>query len=67
MTFIGWRYILEKHGGRLPIEIKAVPEGSVVPYRNGKIQIDRLYYSAVLTVVKYVHAKGLITHKFYCT
>merc|ERR1719161_2629220 len=23
----GWRYILEKHGGKLPVIIKAVPEG----------------------------------------
>ena len=33
----GWLYILEKHGGCLPIRIKAVPEGMVVPYRNGKV------------------------------
>lgn len=30
----GWRYILEKHGGMLPISIKAVPEGTVVPVKN---------------------------------
>lgn len=30
----GWTYILEKHGGCLPIRIKAVPEGSVIPYKN---------------------------------
>ena len=30
----GWTYILEKHGGYLPIKIKAVPEGSLVPYKN---------------------------------
>ena len=29
-------YILEKHGGRLPLKIKAIPEGTTVPYRNGK-------------------------------
>jgi len=27
----GWTHILKKHGGRLPIEIRAVPEGSEVP------------------------------------
>ncbi len=32
----GWMYILEKHGGRLPLRIKAVPEGTVVPYKNGE-------------------------------
>ena len=35
-VFAGWRYILKTHGGRLPLEIKAVPEGTVVPYKNGE-------------------------------
>ena len=26
----GWEYILRQHGGRLPVEIKAVPEGTVI-------------------------------------
>ncbi|MBA3732966.1 nicotinate phosphoribosyltransferase [Patescibacteria group bacterium] len=30
----GWRHILEVHGGRLPIEIRAVREGSRVPTGN---------------------------------
>lgn len=30
----GWQHILEVHHGRLPIEIRAVPEGIVVPTRN---------------------------------
>jgi nicotinamide phosphoribosyltransferase len=30
----GWTHVLEKHGGRLPIRIKAVPEGTVVPFKN---------------------------------
>jgi nicotinamide phosphoribosyltransferase len=30
----GFMYIVEKHGGKLPIEIKAVPEGTVVPTSN---------------------------------
>ncbi|XP_073694567.1 nicotinamide phosphoribosyltransferase-like [Garra rufa] len=30
----GWNYILEKYNGHLPIEIKAVPEGSVIPRGN---------------------------------
>lgn len=34
MNESGWRYILEKHGGYLPIRIKAVPEGTLVPVRN---------------------------------
>lgn len=30
----GWEYILKKHGGRLPLEIRAVPEGCLVPTGN---------------------------------
>ncbi|XP_064091267.1 nicotinamide phosphoribosyltransferase-like isoform X1 [Macrobrachium nipponense] len=30
----GWNYILEKHGGHLPVRIKAVAEGSIVPVKN---------------------------------
>lgn len=30
----GWEYILEAHEGFLPVEIKAVPEGTVVPVHN---------------------------------
>ena len=26
-----WRYILDEHGGKLPISIKALPEGTVLP------------------------------------
>lgn len=33
----GWMYVLEKHGGRLPLRIKAVPEGTTVPYKNGRM------------------------------
>jgi len=30
----GWSYILDVHGGHLPVTIRAVPEGSVIPNRN---------------------------------
>lgn len=30
----GWEYILREHAGRLPLEIRAVPEGTVVPIKN---------------------------------
>jgi nicotinamide phosphoribosyltransferase len=30
----GWEYILRQYGGKLPICIKAVPEGSVIPVKN---------------------------------
>lgn len=30
----GWKYIVKEHGGKLPIQIKAVPEGTLVPTKN---------------------------------
>ena len=32
--YAGWEYILREHGGRLPLRIKAVPEGTVLPTSN---------------------------------
>ncbi|MFC4821800.1 nicotinate phosphoribosyltransferase [Dokdonella ginsengisoli] len=36
----GWRYVVERHGGLLPIRIRAVPEGSVVPTHNALMTIE---------------------------
>lgn len=30
----GWRHILTKHGGKLPLKIEAVKEGSIIPTSN---------------------------------
>lgn len=35
----GWMYILNEHGGRLPVEIQAVPEGLVMPLKNVMVQM----------------------------
>ena len=36
----GWEYILNSHGGKLPIVIKAVEEGTVVPINNVLMTIE---------------------------
>ncbi|MDB5282166.1 MAG: nicotinamide phosphoribosyltransferase [Bacteroidota bacterium] len=36
----GWQYILSKHGGKLPIKIKAVAEGAVLPVHNALITVE---------------------------
>src|SRR5271168_3724686 len=36
----GWEHILRQHGGRLPVVVKAVPEGTVVPTRNVLMTIE---------------------------
>jgi len=35
----GWDIIVNEMGGRLPIEIEAVPEGTVMPTSNAQVQI----------------------------
>ncbi|MBU6951740.1 nicotinate phosphoribosyltransferase [Hahella sp. HN01] len=35
----GWRYILDKHEGYLPIEIQAAPEGTVMDVKNVMVQV----------------------------
>ncbi|RAS21390.1 nicotinate phosphoribosyltransferase [Paraburkholderia bryophila] len=36
----GWRYIVEQFGGYLPVRIRAVPEGSVVPTHNVLVTVE---------------------------
>jgi nicotinamide phosphoribosyltransferase len=36
----GWEYILNSHGGKLPVVIKAVEEGTVVPINNVLMTIE---------------------------
>jgi nicotinamide phosphoribosyltransferase len=35
----GWMRLVEKHGGRFPLEIRAAPEGLVIPVHNALITI----------------------------
>lgn len=39
MNESGWRLIVDEHGGRLPIEIRAVQEGTVVPVSNALVTV----------------------------
>lgn len=36
----GWRHILKRHGGRLPIRILAIPEGTTVPVHNVLMTVE---------------------------
>jgi nicotinamide phosphoribosyltransferase len=36
----GWQYILEKHKGILPVRIKALPEGTCLPYKNAMFTME---------------------------
>ncbi len=35
----GWQYIVDVHGGRLPIEVRALPEGTVAKTSNALVEI----------------------------
>jgi nicotinamide phosphoribosyltransferase len=66
-----WMGILNDHGGFLPVEIEAVPEGTVLPTRNVLVQIintDPKYYwatsffeTALLRAVWYPTTIGTIS------
>lgn len=36
----GFEYILKEHGGFFPFKIKAVPEGTIVPYKNALFTVE---------------------------
>ena len=38
----GWEHLLRAHDGRLPVRIKAVPEGTVVPTHNCLITVENI-------------------------
>jgi nicotinamide phosphoribosyltransferase len=42
----GWEYILSAHGGYLPVVIKSVPEGTVVPVKNVLATIENTDFNA---------------------
>ncbi|MEO0423970.1 MAG: nicotinate phosphoribosyltransferase [Pseudomonadota bacterium] len=35
----GWEHILDRHGGHLPLEVEAVPEGTRLPVSNVLVQV----------------------------
>lgn len=63
-NFEGWMHIVNDHGGKLPIRIKAVPEGTVVPINNVLMTVentcDKCYW---LTNA----LESLLTHVWYPT
>jgi nicotinamide phosphoribosyltransferase len=39
-NYDGWKYIVEKLGGRIPVRIRAVPEGTKVPIHNILMSVE---------------------------
>lgn len=38
-NYEGWKYIVEEHDGKIPLEIRAVAEGSVIPTHNALMTV----------------------------
>lgn len=36
----GWKYILKEHNGYLPLRVRALPEGTVIPTRNVLVTVE---------------------------
>lgn len=54
----GWYHILNKHGGYLPVEIKAVPEGMLVPNHNVLLTVENTD-PAVPFITSYIETMAL--------
>jgi nicotinamide phosphoribosyltransferase len=39
-NYDGWMYIVNEYGGNLPVRIRAIPEGTVVPVSNALLTIE---------------------------
>jgi nicotinamide phosphoribosyltransferase len=63
-NYEGWKHIVEKHDGKLPLEIKAVAEGSVIP-------IDNVLFTVQNTDPKCPwltgHVETLLTHVWHAS
>lgn len=59
-NYDGWMHIVNKHGGFIPVEIEAVPEGSIVPTSNVLMQI-RSTDHRVFWVTNYVETAAVRT------
>jgi nicotinamide phosphoribosyltransferase len=58
----GWEYILKTYGGKLPIRIKAVPEGTPVTVNNVLMTVENTD-SKVPWLTNYV--ESILTHVWY--
>jgi nicotinamide phosphoribosyltransferase len=59
----GWEYILEKHNGYLPIRIKAVAEGSVIPTNNVLMTVENTDEENCGWLTNYL--ESILTHVWY--
>lgn len=67
----GWEYLLKAHDGRLPLHIKAVPEGCLIPTKNVLFTIENTdpevpwltnYIEPLLSQVWYPSSVGIVSY-----
>lgn len=67
----GWEYILRKHEGKLPLRIKSIPEGTVVPEGNVLLTVENTddkcpwltnYVESILSHLWYPYTVATISH-----
>lgn len=57
-----WQYILDKYDGRLPVRIKAIPEGTAIPTGNVLLTIENLDENCFWLTN---HLETFLTHLWY--
>jgi len=60
----GWEYILNNCGGKLPIRIRAIPEGSVIPTSNVLMTVENTDENCPWLTN---HLETVLTHVWYPT
>lgn len=58
----GWEHVFNAHGGRLPLRIKAVPEGTIVPTGNVLMTVENTDPECYWLTN---HVESLLTHVWY--
>jgi len=62
-NYDGWKLIVEKYKGKLPLRIRAVPEGTVVPLHNALVTVENTDDDNLLWLVSFF--ESLLLHVWY--
>jgi len=60
---VGWEYILNKHNGKLPLRIKAIPEGNPISTNNVLMTVENTDPINCYWLTNYVET--ILTHVWY--
>ena len=60
-----WEYILDNHGGHLPVKIRAVPEGSIIPIGHPLMNVTVTDENVPKVAALPNHLETILTHVWY--